>query len=351
LSNLDKLYIAATGMITPVGLNTEMTVASVKAGVSGYQDSVYFNKKDKPMKAAWVPDDALPTLDSELESVALNGDVKRMIRLCNAGLNELASKVSLEVPFPLVLAGPENIPARSTPITGDIIQHISTQSKIEFDLESSRFAGTGRAGVLEAINYAFKYLAEAGNEYILVGGVDTYANAGLLSLLDSENRILAVNVSDGFTPGEAASFMLLSKQYHQSFLPVALSPPGISKETGFLYSEDSPYRGDGLADAFKNSLINGGNKKIDKIYSSMNGENFFVKEFGVALLRNSAGINQEHAVIHPADCYGDLGAATGGVLTTLAALDFANVKDKLSSYIVCCSSDLEKRAAICLSPI
>ena len=351
MSQLDKLYIAATGMITPVGFNTDMTAASVNAGVSAYQDSMYFNKKDKPMKAAWVPEEALPELDEELVSVRLNGDVKRIIRLCHAGLNDLATKVSLDIPLALVLAGPENIPARSTPISGDIIQHISTQSKVDFDMQASRYAGTGRTGVLEAINYAFKYLATTDNDYILIGGADSYANTGLLSLLDSENRILAPNINDGFAPGEAASFMLLSKKYNQSFLPVALNPPGVSKEAGFLYSKDSPYRGDGLADAFTKSLSHCQSQQVEKIYSSMNGENFFVKETGVALLRNSERINKEHTLVHPADCYGDIGAATGGVLTTLAALDLEKVKNKLSSYLVCCSSDLEKRAAICLSPI
>lgn len=351
MSKLDKLYIAATGMITPVGFNTDMTATSVKAGVSAYQDSVYFNKKDNPMRAAWVPEAALPELDQELASVRLNGDVKRIIRLCHAGLNELVSKVSLQSPLALVLAGPENIPARSTPISGDIIQHITTQSKIEFDLQTSRYAGTGRAGVLEAINYAFKYLATTDNDYILVGGADSYANTGLLSLLDSENRVLAANINDGFAPGEAASFMLLSKKYNQSFLPVALNLPGVSKEPGFLYSKESPYRGDGLAEAFTKSLSHCQSHKVEKIYSSMNGENFFVKETGVALLRNSERINTEHTVVHPADCYGDLGAATGGVLTTLAALDLEKDKNKSNSYLVCCSSDLEKRAAICLSPI
>ncbi|MCW9018152.1 MAG: hypothetical protein OQJ89_14375, partial [Kangiellaceae bacterium] len=347
MSHLDKLYIAATGMITPIGFDTEMTAASVRAGINTYQDSVYFNKNDKPMKTAWVPEEALPELNGELKEVRLNGDAKRIIRLCHAGLNELMPKASLDVPLTLILAGPENIPARTTPVTADIIQHISVQTKVNFDMESSRYAGTGRAGVIEAINYAFKYLSQEGNDYVLVGGVDTYANVGLLSLLDSENRILATNTTNGFAPGEAASFILLSKKYNRSFLPVALSMPGVSKEEGHLYSDEVPYRGDGLALAFEKSLKNSGSTKVKRIYSSMNGENFFVKEFGVASIRNSEQLISEHKVIHPADCYGDLGAATGAVLTTLAALDAAKENVSGSSYLVYCSSDLEKRAAIC----
>lgn len=349
MSQLDKLYIAATGMITPVGFNSEMTAASVKAGINTYQDSVYFNKNDKPMKACWVPNEALPELNEELTNVGLNGDTKRMIRLCHAGLNDLMSQVSLDFPLTLILAGPENIPARATPVSADLVEHLKVQTAINFDLDSSRFAGTGRAGVLEAIKHAFKILSQEGTDYVLVGGVDTYANAGLLSYLDSENRILATNISNGFAPGEGAGFMLLTKNFNPSFLPVALSVPVVSKEEGHLYSEDTPYRGDGLAQAFESSLKNSNSSKVCKIYSSMNGESFFVKELGVATIRNSQRLGSDHEVIHPADCYGDLGAATGAVLTTLAALDIAEENVTSSNYLVYCSSDFEKRSAVCLS--
>jgi 3-oxoacyl-[acyl-carrier-protein] synthase-1 len=160
---------------------------------------------------------------------------------------------------------------------------------------------------------------------------------GLLSYLDSEDRILATNISNGFAPGEAASFLLLSKNYDKSFLPVTLSAPGVSKEEGHYYADEVPYRGDGLAEAFRRSISNSRKEKIKRIYSSMNGENFFVKEFGVALIRNSKRIASEHSVEHPADCYGDLGAATGAVLTTLAAIELSKERSNEYDYLVCCS--------------
>ena len=36
MSQLKSLHIVATGMITPIGMNTEMTAASLKAGISAY---------------------------------------------------------------------------------------------------------------------------------------------------------------------------------------------------------------------------------------------------------------------------------------------------------------------------
>ncbi|WP_196137596.1 hypothetical protein [Aliikangiella sp. G2MR2-5] len=351
MNQLEQLYIAATGMITPVGMSTEMTAASIRAGISAYQDSVYINKNDKPIKTSWVPNEALPPLDEELMQYRLNGDVKRIIRLCHAGLNEVLQTVSIQEPLALVLAGPENIPARSTPIAPNIIEYLKLQTKFDFDMEASRYAGTGRAGVIEAINYAFKYLSQEGNDCILVGGVDTFSNPGILSRLDSENRVLALGVSDGFAPGEGAGFLLLCKQYDISYLPVALSLPGIAKEAGHLYAEDEPYMGEGLAKAFEKALIPVNDSKVERIYSSMNGENFFVKELGVASIRNAEKFSQSYEVIHPADCYGDIGAATGAVLLGVSALDAIKSLKTGNQHLVYCSSDLEKRAAVCLTAI
>jgi 3-oxoacyl-[acyl-carrier-protein] synthase-1 len=49
---------------------------------------------------------------------------------------------------------------------------------------------------------------------------------------------------------------------------------------------DETYRGDGLDAAFKQALSEHAGEGIHTIYASMNGENYWAKEFGVAYLRN-----------------------------------------------------------------
>ena len=61
-----KIYIAATGMITPIGENSETTIAAVKAGINRYQDSPFTNKYSYPMKLASIPDELLPKLKPTL---------------------------------------------------------------------------------------------------------------------------------------------------------------------------------------------------------------------------------------------------------------------------------------------
>jgi len=89
---------------------------------------------------------------------------------------------------------------------------------------------------------------------------------------------------------------------------------------------------------------------IDVVYSSMNGESHWAREFGVARLRNCRHFRESAVVEHPADCYGDLGAATGPVLMGLAALDLMK-RARPARHLVCCSSDHTPRAAVIMESV
>ena len=57
------------------------------------------------------------------------------------------------------------------------------------------------------------------------------------------------------------------------------------------------------------AIAQAGVEAIGQVYSSMNGENYFAKEFGVMIIRNRDTIAVDFDVLHPADCFGDIGAA------------------------------------------
>lgn len=349
MSQLDKLYIAATGMITPVGFNTEMTVAAVNAGISAYAESDYYNKLNSPMIGAFVPNEALPELDEALQTIGLKADEKRMICMAHVALSEIGEYLPSDGAVPLFLAGPENIPARPSSVTPSLISLIQQQSGMSIDVDTSRYIAVGRAGVIKAIDLAFKYLSVADSNYVLVGGVDSYNNTGLMSYLDVENRVLAKNVSNGFALGEGAGFLLLSKHPDKYFLPVVIHQPGLSQEEGHLYSKVA-YRGEGLSNAASQAIQYVGKANVDQLYSSMNGENFFVKELGVLSIRNAKYLNEGYQVNHPADCYGDIGAATGAILIGLSAMNLVG-HSQGESHMVCCSSDMAERGVVCVSGV
>ncbi len=126
---------------------------------------------------------------------------------------------------------------------------------------------------------------------------------------------------------------------------MALCPPGNGQEPGHLYSSEI-YCGDGLDQAFKQALNNHPGNTIRTIYSSMNGEHHWAKEYGVAFTRNQASFHDPVKHEHPADCYGDLGSATGPVLIGLAAESLLMKHPGPATHLVYSSSDGPARAVV-----
>ena len=204
---------------------------------------------------------------------------------------------------------------------------------------------------MEALEFAFRHLAD--NELILIGGSDSPVHPDYIKKLDETDRLLTIKSPDSFAPGEGACFLLLTSNPELAQVKnnsiIALHPPGLTEESGHMYSEE-PYRGDGLDQAFKKALLNQAELSIDAIYSSLNGEHFWAKEYGVAYIRSKAKFKDPVRIEHPADCIGDLGCATA---TTLIALAAENLWAKKSQqkHLVYSSSDTSKRGAIIVEKI
>lgn len=349
-NNLKKLYIAGTGMITPVGGNTAMTIAAVNASINKYTSSSFINKNDKPMTVASLPEDALPPLHDDLKNIQLTGREKRLIRLAAPALAEVLAHYPLAQPLPLFLAGPESIYSEVKATTAKMVTHFKIQAKANIDLANSRYFAVGRSGVIQAIALAFRYFSVTNAPYVLVGGVDSYLDAATLGHLDAEDRVLAENMCDAFAPGEGASFILLRNIEMEGDAAkggTVVFEPGMAVEKGHRYSEE-PYLGQGLADAFRAAIANGSGEKISRIFSTMNGEHFFAKELGVASIRNQSSLNENYIHEHPIDCFGDMGAATAVVLIALAQHRLSTSR-KITQSLVYCSSDMSARTAMCVS--
>lgn len=305
-------------MITPVGISVRQTSASVMAGISRYRASAIFNRRYEPMILASLPEEVVPPLEEALEGEGLSQRARRMLRLAGPALNQ--ARISLgptELPA-LFLAVPETLPTMAPSVERTFLRHLHRQAGGGFALERSRLFASGRAGGFEAASAALDALSGKGNS-VLVGGVDTHYDARLLSTLDLEGRILAEGVMDGFAPGEGAGFLLLGRRGPAEKPALAnLYSPGIGAEAGHRYST-KPYLGDGLAGAIASALDSAKGRPIPAVLSGLNGENHGAKEWGVSIARNFDSFADPFRHDHPAEFYGDLGAATGPVLIGLAA--------------------------------
>ena len=86
------------------------------------------------------------------------------------------------------------------------------------------------------------------------------------------------------------------------------------------------------------------------VLCSLNGEQLGAKEWGVAVLRNHAGLDDVPVLVHPADCFGDMGAAMGPVLIGLSAIGMRE-EYLPGPSLVWCASDAELRGAVCVHAV
>ncbi|WP_075186368.1 hypothetical protein [Teredinibacter haidensis] len=351
----NKLYIAAIGMLTPLGYNSAMTSAAVGAGISAYKLSDYRSKSGRAIRTSPVPEEIF-SLDVDVEKNATyRPQYDRVIKMAALALQDVEKELSkpIKKAIPLILALPESIPNVDQTPPHLLLNNILKLSDIPIDGSKVQGVPTGRAAGLQALELAERNLFQLGDDFVLIGGSDSYINLSFINHLEEQDRLLFEGKIGGFVIGEGASFLLLTRHAEHAMQQdnhiIAINPVGIADEHGHIGS-DEPYRGDGLDQAFKQALANYSGHKIDAIYGSMNGEAFWSKEQGVAQTRNHQFFTDNLAIEHPADCFGDLGAAMGSTLIGVSALALLDDK-RHNAHLVYSSSDGAKRAAVIVEKI
>ena len=344
------LYLAGLGMITPLGANARMTAAMVKVGLSAYQSSDYATQPgDQPITMARVPRAVFDARQTQIDPGRYqSAQYDRIVIMAILALREALAGHSIQKPVPLILAMPEEHAQAPYPPNDLLIRNLVAQQDLPLNPHMVRYVDSGRAAGIEGLALAQHLLAQQKADFVLIGGADSYWDASRVAALDSQARVLAPGRQDGFAPGEGAGFLLLTghadKARVRDGYAVALRQPASGEEPGHLYS-DEPYRAEGLDRVFKKVLQDYTGDGIKAIYSSMNGERYWGKEYGVAFLRNSMHFHDPVDVEHPAEGFGDLGAATAPVLIALAAEDLWK-RPGPATHLVYSSSDGPMRAAV-----
>jgi 3-oxoacyl-[acyl-carrier-protein] synthase-1 len=341
------VVIAGIGMMTSVGLSVPENAASVRAGLMRFVETEWLDHNYEPFKIAEVPEDGLPDLAEELErQPGLTSREIRLLRLAAAPLAESVRPIaSLKERPGLVLALPELETARPLDHPS-LLKRLAVQTGGAFAPDMSASGFRGRAGGLMAVGRAVEIIRSGQARFMVAGGVDTYRDLYILGSLDKDKRVKSSEHLDGFIPGEGAAFLLLTAVETARSLNLAASAAVTAAargvEPGHLYS-NQPYRGDGLAEAVSQFFGQGGPAPVREVYSSMNGESHWAKEWGVASLRNRTDLDGAHGMHHPADCFGDTGAACGPLMAGLAAHGIRQGY-RHAPCMVCCSSDYGDRA-------
>ena len=349
MSQPPELVIASAGVVTPIGLSLAETAASARARVARIREIEWRDRRFEPFIVGTVPDDGLPDLAAGLAELPLQYREARMLRLAHVALEEALAPLQGKQPasIPLLLGLPEQ--HTTLPLQPKLfLAHLGVQFPGWLDIERSVAVPRGRAAGLLALREAAARLARGDSPFVLVGGVDCLVDLYVLGTLDLQGRIRNEVNSDGFSPSEGAAFLLLtlaSTAQAQGMKPLAqVLGYANGQEPGHLYSEEK-YLGEGLAATFATLLAEAPPPQpIGSVYSSFNGERYWVREFGVARLRQSQAFAPDHQMEHPAECFGDMGSAQGTALAALAAHAVQQGYRK-APCLVYASSDYGDRAA------
>jgi 3-oxoacyl-[acyl-carrier-protein] synthase I len=307
---MHNITLAATAAITSVGLTAAQTAASVRAGICrnrtfAYQTSC--SSSSSGLFEASVPDDCLPVMDRQMPPVQ-----KRLLQLTGATAGQLAHIKLDDIPLVVGLA-PGAFAGHSDP---DILHMMAEQLGATIVFDGSRVIKQGRAAGLMAIEHACRLINDNKADTVLAGGCDTFHDPDLLGRLNIANRIKSRTAMDFFVPGEGAGFVLLKRSDPESLAQIWAGATGF--EPGHPGSAQ-PYRATALADTI-GIVCRPLTDKIATLFAGMNGESHWAKEWANALFRCSEHFDPAMALHHPAEYYGDAGAAAGPIMTALAAI-------------------------------
>ena len=310
-----NVVISSLGMVSPCGHNVDQSCATVRAGISRLSESSEFliaNQKGHraPVLCGVVAGItngqrrflrhlrmAIPACKEALEKSAITQE----------GLTQSGLYLCLqEVDRPGMDNRPEQILAK----------RLARELNLGDLASRTQVFNMGHAGVFYALQMAIRDLVNGKYNYAIIGAVDTYLDEITLEWLQDMKRIKTDDNNKGFIPGEAAGFLVLERQETATRRGIKslarLQAPSTATEPNSIYHDD-PCQGQGLSTCIQNtfSVLEDGGRQTGLVVCDLNGERYRSLEWGLALPRSLSNVQVDIHVVHPADCMGDTGAASG----------------------------------------
>jgi len=340
--------IGASHVLCSIGSGTDQVWAAVRAGIGRIVNSYVMDRNFDPIQMGLVPEDALGELNPEIEQLPLPSRARRMLRLAAPSFQSVAKDIGQPV---VLFIGLPELRDTEAPWLKHFPSYLQKLTDVPVDRARSVIVPKGRASALLALERALETLQADPAAVAVVGGVDSYLDLRLLATLDAEGRILGPRVMDGFIPGEGAAFFALSGENASNARTggrLVVHGAASSMDPGHRYGSE-PARGEGLAVALDTLREQSSSPApVGTTFAGFNGENFDAKLWGVARLRHNDFFSKDMQIDHPADKFGDTGAAVGAILMTLAAKSLATAT-RPGPALVWAASDREPRACALIS--
>jgi 3-oxoacyl-[acyl-carrier-protein] synthase-1 len=331
---------------TCLGASAEASAAAVRGAISGRAEHPFMvDKAGEPM---FVARDSLLPAD-------LHGG-ERLVAIARDPLDQLTTIVDAigvgDVPCVLGISVPR--PGHPSALNDEITRTLQQELEKRRSQRLSEIFPHGHTSGLLAMNSAITKIQRQEHEFCVAGAVDSYLQPETLEWLDERGKLMSEVNRSGFTPGEGAGFCLMTAERtaRKYRLPILcrITGIGIAWEKNAIDSEE-PGVGVGMSAAISEACqsLDLAAEKIDFTYCDMNGERYRSEEFTFAALRKQRLFAEVTDNLTPADCWGDVGAASGPLFAALAIASAERGYAKGPRALLWTSADSGHRAAAALS--
>lgn len=312
-----SIAIVGLGVRCAVGLTAPSAAAAVRAGISRLREHPYMlDKLGVPMRVAMEP-----TLDSSEQGA------ERFERLARPALWESLTPLlqsGSRLPVVHTLIGlPDPRPGLPAGIDRTLDRVVAELGLPGHSGQRITKLPHGNAAGLLALERARDLLLAEPASFCIAGGVDSYLTAESLEWMDEQGILKSDANRNGFHPGEAAGFCLLTTgaTARQIGLPVLgwLEAISSAREENRIRTKTICI-GRGLSDAIMGATarLRLPEERIDETICDLNGEPYRSEEFAFSVLRTQLSFVDFSRFVTPSDCWGDVGAASGPLFASLA---------------------------------
>ena len=253
----------------------------------------------------------------------------------------------------LALGLPSPRPGLPADLEPQLRRSITSQFPERFDAIATFDAG--HAAGLVAMRAALARLSAGAFEACVVAGVESYLMPASLAWLEEQDQFHGagkLNNAWGFVPGEGAGAVLVALDAAVESLRVEPLARILSVATAFEANRIKTQTvcvGEGLTAAFREALAAlPPGARVTDMFCDLNGEPYRADEFGFACLRTRGAFESVSDFVAPADCWGDVSAASAPLALTLATIAAVKAYAKGTYAFIWASSEGGERGAALL---
>ncbi|WP_224360791.1 hypothetical protein [Hyalangium versicolor] len=342
------LAITGLGMVSAVGWDVVGSCAAIRAGINRFKELDTFASRapheegePEPLVGSRVFAERGPDWAVRLLTLA----IEDLIRNTRLGRKELA-RIRLVVSLPEPTLSPAHAALHKTLLP-------TLAAKTGLPTSASVVGHGGNAGMLRCVQDALTAVTRPKWEACIVAGVDSRLFSEELARLDRAGRLKSSRNRDGFIPGESATAVLLerpSDALKRGAEPIASVVAAATAAEKFSIGSGDQSTGEGLANAIRTACTAAGLPQgADWVICDLNGESYRFREWGLVRVRLTQELKGVSRLWHPADCLGDVGASTGGVLMAVVGRSFQRRYAPADRALLWAGNDDGQRTALVLA--